>query len=453
MLQSDWMLSGACADSKPTEKSASDLDNRQDRAELQPSRILLLEDSPDDEELVRRILQREWPRLELLVVRTRLEFEAVLKRGDFDVILSDYHIPAYSGGEALAHSIELRPAIPFIFISGVMREDLAVESLKAGATDYVLKDRLARLTPAIRRALGEARERARRQRAEHSRHLSELELARSNRVLQRRTEEIQRFYHTLSHELKTPLTVATEFISIVMDGLAGPFTGRQRELLGIAREGCNQLRRCLDDLLDTTRLDTGKLGLVLKPVSLAKLARWSASALQPACERKQVTIQVAASDELPLVSADEQRILQVLANLLTNAIKHTPSGGKICVKVEQPNPGTLRVTVSDTGRGIPAEEQDRIFERLYQIHAGDASSEQGIGLGLYLCRELVQLHGGQIGVESAPEKGSSFWFDLPAMEQPQARSRHRATPMATLAEKRRTSPRMHFYETNTDRGR
>src|SRR5213078_2881824 len=118
--------------------------------------------------------------------------------------------------------------------------------------------------------------------------------------------------------------------------------------------------------------------------------------------------------ELPDVPLDESRITQVLTNLLNNAIKFTPPKGRIVVKVRcASRDALLQVSVIDTGCGIPKEEQERIFDRLYQVKAGDATTQQGVGLGLYLCRELVQLHGGSIFVESALHKGSTFSFVLP----------------------------------------
>src|SRR5207248_4380619 len=141
-----------------------------------------------------------------------------------------------------------------------------VEALKKGAADYVLKDRLARLVPAIRRALQEAQERARRRQAEEQVQHIQTELEQTNRDLLRKNEEIQNFYHTLSHELKTPLTSAREFISIVMDGLAGDLNETQLEYLGLARESCNQLRICINALFDATRLETGKFALQFKPI-------------------------------------------------------------------------------------------------------------------------------------------------------------------------------------------
>lgn len=512
-----------------------------------PRRLLLLEDDPNDKYLICRSLIGEWPRCEVVSVSSEADFKSALQPGNFDLILSDYSIPGFDGLDALAAARAQCPEVPFIFVSGAINDEIAVESLKAGATDYVLKDRPARLVPAIRRALGEAEARARRERlqaqlrqteeryralinsvdgivwqadlpslrftfvseqaerllgypvsrwleepdfwqqhihpddreravklfsqfsaeqkyhnfeyrmlsadgsvvwlrdivsirakpgeamhvlgimvnitprkqAEAGRAESQAKLEQTNKDLRRKNEEIQNFYHTLSHELKTPLTSAREFISIVMDGLAGSLNETQLEYLGLARESCDQLRICINDLLDATRLETGKLALQLKPVSLATLLQRIVATMKPMAAGKRIFLRQEAAPELPEVSLDEHRITQVITNLLSNAIKHTPAGGEINLTASQPreNGELVQISVSDTGCGIPAEERERIFHRLHQVKAGDATTDQGVGLGLYISRELVLLHGGNIWVESEPGKGSTFHFVLPRSQQ------------------------------------
>lgn len=380
--------------------------------------LLYLEDNADDVLLLRLKLSKEWPECDTRVVSNEADFLAALKESKFDLVLADYRIPGFGGLAALALAQEHCPEIPVIFISGIMGEDVAVEALKRGAADYVLKDRLARLVPAIRRALQEAEDRARRSQAEEHVKRIQTELEQSNRDLLRKNEEIQNFYHTLSHELKTPLTSAREFISILIDGLAGPLNSRQLEYLGIARQSCDQLRVCINDLLDATRLETGKLAIHLKPASLSTLIRRVVTAVTPTAVEKKIVLTADVQPDLPELPLDEHRMTQVITNLLNNAIKFTPAGGNIAIKAADApeRPELVQISVTDTGCGIPAAEQSRIFDRLYQVKAGDATSEAGVGLGLYLCRELVQLHGGEISVQSQPGQGSTFSFVLPKSE-------------------------------------
>jgi PAS domain S-box-containing protein len=508
-----------------------------------PNRLLLLEDNPDDTTLLTRHLAATWPQCEIMAVTNENDFRAALNAGGFELILSDYVLPRFEGLTALALAREQCPDIPFLFVSGAIGDEVAVESLKAGATDYVLKDRQARLVPAIQRALEQAEATARRKQletqlrqgeeqyrtlvnsvdgivwqaelpslrftfvsqqaerllgypveqwlrepefwqqhihledreraialctrlnpkhqfenfeyrmlaadgrvvwlrdivsvraepgqgqqiqgimvnitprkqAETARQQIREKLERTNQDLRHKNEEIQNFYHTLSHELKTPLTSALEFISIIMDGLAGPVNETQSEYLGIARESCNQLRVCINDMLDATRLETGKLAIELKPVCLAALAQRVLATMSPKAAKKSITLRQEVQPGLPEVKVDEHRMTQVITNLLNNAINYTSPGGQIVLKAQEA-PGhqeLVQISVSDTGAGIRKEEQERIFDRLYQVKTGDASTEHGVGLGLYICRELVQLHGGNIWVESEPGKGSTFSFVLP----------------------------------------
>jgi PAS domain S-box-containing protein len=261
-----------------------------------------------------------------------------------------------------------------------------------------------------------------RQKAREKMRRMQTELEQSNRDLQRRNQEIQTFYHTLSHELKTPLTSAREFVSIVIDGLAGPLNETQLEYLGIAKESCDQLRLYVNDLLDVTRLETGKLSLDIQAVPLAALIERVVEMLAPAAAGKGVSLSCDSQPDLPAVPIDKQRILQVLTNLTTNAIKFTPAGGQIRLSLSQgtADPECLQVAVRDTGRGIPKDQLDLIFNRLYQVNEGDRAAESwsGLGLGLYICQELVQLHGGRISVESELGQGSTFTFTIPKRHEP-----------------------------------
>jgi signal transduction histidine kinase len=377
--------------------------------------LLLLEDDPNDAELLRMSLVREWPACQVVLVHDQPGFETALNMDRFDLILCDYRLPGYDGLSALAWARQVAPGVPVIFVSGGMGDGVADESLRAGATDYVLKDRLARLAPAIRRALKEREERTRRELAEAAMLRVQARLAQTNKDLLRKNEEIQSFYHTLSHELKTPLTAAREFISITMDGLAGPLNEKQLEYLGVAHASCNQLRMCINDLFDATRLETGKLALDLHSGSLASIAQDVVRAMGREASRKTIALELELAQGLPEVPLDEHRMTQVVTNLLANAIKYTPPGGRIVIKVEEVagSPEVVQLSVADSGCGIEQEKQERIFDRLYQVQTGDATTEQGVGLGLYLCRELVHLHGGSIWVDSEPGRGSTFSFVLP----------------------------------------
>jgi signal transduction histidine kinase len=171
----------------------------------------------------------------------------------------------------------------------------------------------------------------------------------------------------------------------------------------------------INDLLDATRLETGKLDIELKPASLKAIIQRAITMIQPEAAAKKIYLNAELDGNLPNAAVDQSRILQILTNLLNNAVKFTPEGGSIVVKLgpDPKRPEAVQISITDTGCGIPKDQVERIFDRLYQVKAGDLAPKGGIGLGLYLCRELVLLHGGNIWVESELGKGSTFSFVIP----------------------------------------
>jgi signal transduction histidine kinase len=217
----------------------------------------------------------------------------------------------------------------------------------------------------------------------------------------------------LSHELKTPLTAAREFVSILLDDLAGPLTDTQRDYLGIAKESCDQMTMGLNDLLDVARLDTGKLQIDPSPYAIGVVVQRAVLSLTPMAQEAGIDLQHRLPPDLPELSFDARRIMQVLTNLIVNALKFTPAGGQVIVEATDAPDGSILVSVRDTGRGIAPEQCAHIFERLYQARTHDEVFEGGLGLGLYICQEVIKLHRGEIWVESIPEQGSTFFFTLP----------------------------------------
>jgi PAS domain S-box-containing protein len=263
-----------------------------------------------------------------------------------------------------------------------------------------------------------------RKRAEKKMHNIQAQLEQTNRNLTKRSQEIQYFYHTLSHELKTPLTAAREFVSLVIDGLAGELNATQLNYLGIAKKSCTELAVYINDLLDATRLDTGKLHIELKAVSLAAIIQRAIAVMEPVAARKKIRLSEELDTDLTDVMVDESRIMQILTNLLNNALKFTFEGGEIIVKLAEYSKSSecVQISVTDNGCGIPKDKIDNLFHRFYQIKNGDATPEKGVGLGLYLCRELVLMHRGSIWVESALGKGSTFSFTIP--KEPATKTAH-----------------------------
>jgi signal transduction histidine kinase len=214
---------------------------------------------------------------------------------------------------------------------------------------------------------------------------------------------------TVAHELRTPLTSLRMAVHLCAEEAAGPISEKQADLLFAAREDCERLQRIVDDLLDLSRVEAGRMELQRGPVSAGALLGDAVAQAHAVADAGHVQLEAQSPPPDALVLADAARIQLVLANLVSNAIRHTPSGGRVAVAARQ---GRDAVTfeVRDTGEGIPAQHLDRIFERFYRVPGARSGAT---GLGLYLSREIVRAHGGEMGVESVPGQGSRFWFTLP----------------------------------------
>ena len=253
----------------------------------------------------------------------------------------------------------------------------------------------------------------------------QVHLEESNQALERRNQEIQRFYHAASHELKTPLTAAREFSSLLIDEVPGQLNEDQSEYLGYVLESCDQLTRYINDMLDLSRMETGKLAIQPEPTDLHGLLTRMLDVLEPSVAKEEIHLVSQIPDDLPLVMADEQRICQVLGNLVNNSVKFTPPGGVVTVSARfHPTDSSLvEVSVRDTGIGIDHGDQEHVFERLFQTGlesntAQDSNSRAGLGLGLSICREIVELHNGTIRVDSAVGEGAIFTFTLKLVSNP-----------------------------------
>jgi len=219
----------------------------------------------------------------------------------------------------------------------------------------------------------------------------------------------------VSHELRTPLTAVYQFVTILLDEIAGELNSEQKEYLGIALRNVKQLQAMVGDLVEAARADGGKLAIHPRGVSLARLMYETAGSFLTNMRARSITLAEDIPEDLPLVHVDPQRLKQVLTNLIDNAIKFTPENGRISVRARhcEDDESLVRISVTDTGCGISADNARRIFDRLYQEERALATNRKGLGLGLHIAKELVLRHGGQIWVDSEMGKGSTFHFTLP----------------------------------------
>lgn len=220
------------------------------------------------------------------------------------------------------------------------------------------------------------------------------------------------FISMVSHELRTPLTSIKGFVTALLDGRAGELNDKQRRFLSISREQSNLLLALINDLLDLTRAESGRMEMNINRISVADILQDVANAVRPMIESKTLEFQLEIDEALPPLWADAKRITQVLQNLLSNAVKFTPTGGKIrldAVQMEE----EIVFSVTDSGIGISLEEQEQIFEPFYQVENIEIRRTSGTGLGLAIVKRIVTAHGGHVELESQPGVGSTFRVHLP----------------------------------------
>jgi signal transduction histidine kinase len=226
----------------------------------------------------------------------------------------------------------------------------------------------------------------------------------------RRFEELKNdLVATVAHEFRTPLTSLRMAVHLCTEGAAGPLTDKQAELLHAAREDCDRLQAMVDDLLDLSRIESGRVELFPLPTPVSTLIDSAVQDHKGEADAAGVNLTVDSLLPVVRVLADHERIGHVFSNLIGNALRHTPKDGAIKLSAEVAK-NAVRFIVTDTGKGIPREYQGRIFEKFFRV---PDVGPKGTGLGLFITREIIRGHGGDIGVESETGKGSTFWFTIP----------------------------------------
>lgn len=364
------------------------------------TRVLLIEDNPGDADLIRlRLIESSSP-VDVSCAQRLSDGLDSLAQLRPSVVLLDLNLPDSQGAETFRKVLAKAPDVPVVILSGQDDESMAIKALHLGAQDYLVKGAYGR---------GEL-DRAMRHAMERQALLRSLEMSRKQQL-----EFKNRFLSHVSHELRTPLTCIHQFVTILLDGLAGEISPEQREHLGTIFRSVNQLGAMVRDLLEASRAESGKISLSRRCISISDLISTAVAMMQAIAKEKLVGLEVKIDVTPPFVHGDPDRILEVLINLIDNGIKFTPENGSITVQATrvQTDPDFVCVSVTDTGCGIEPEARALIFERLYQASDAIDDGRKGLGLGLYITKELVDLHGGQIWVASEPGQGSTFSFTLP----------------------------------------
>lgn len=244
------------------------------------------------------------------------------------------------------------------------------------------------------------------------------------------TQMKNEFVSTVSHELRTPLTSIKGYIDLILDGEAGEINEIQHEFLSIVKENSDRLVELINDMLDISRIESGRIVLKVQPLDLAERIDGAVNTFRAVLDQQGRKINVELPDDLPKAAGDPDRIGQVLINFISNAIKYSPAGGDVDVRAFGVDEA-VRVAITDHGIGIAPEDQARLFTKFYRVDSSLTREIGGTGLGLSICKSIIELLGGRVGVESEPDAGSTFWFELPLASAQLVRTPSLEGPLGT----------------------
>ena len=355
-------------------------------------RVLMVEDDADDAELVLRALRNGGFETTHDVAQTREIFTLKIRSAPYDIVLADYNLPQWEGLESIDVLREQGLDIPVVLVTGSLGEVRAVECIKRGAANYVLKDHLARLPLIVRAALEE-----RRLRLEHRQ--AQEELLRSNR-------DLEQFAYVASHDLQEPLRMVAIFTQMLAERFRGKLDEETDRYMGFVIEGATRMQAMIEDLLAFSRIGRG--GIQRVAIDCEQVLQKALGNLAGAIEESGARTNY---EVLPVVVADPGLLLQLFQNLIGNAIKfRSPEPPRIHVSAREKSTEWV-FAVRDNGIGISPEYAENIFVIFRRLHT--RQEYPGNGLGLAICKKVVEQHGGRIWVESQPGQGSTFLFTLP----------------------------------------
>jgi signal transduction histidine kinase len=362
-------------------------------------RALLVEDNPLDAALALRALYKDGFDVTADVVQEEIAFTNALRAHPPEVVLADYNLPNWKGMEVLDVLRREGLDIPMILVSGALGDVTAVECIRQGATDYVLKDGLARLPEVIRRALREKTERT-------LRHQVEKDLAEKVDELARSNADLEQFAYVASHDLQEPLRMVTAYTQLLAERYRGKLDENADKFIGYAIEGAQRMQVLIQDLLAFSRVgrkeacESVECNAVMKEV------------LQTLAAAIQENGAVVNHGELPAVWANHTQVAQVFQNLIGNAIKFRGKQPPVVSVQAEKLRQQWQFSVSDNGIGIASEYAENIFVVFQRLHA--RTEYPGNGIGLAICKKIVERDGGKIWVESGAGSGSTFKFTLPS---------------------------------------
>jgi signal transduction histidine kinase len=358
-----------------------------------PLRFLLVEDNPADVELIECELRRAGFEFTSAVVQTPEDFTRELRAMPPHVVLADYNLPQWRGIEALEILGREGLHVPLILVTGALGDVTAVDCIKRGATDYVLKGALTRLPVAIRRALQEKNLREQRKRAEEN--------------LERSKRDLALYAHVASHDLQEPLRMVVSYTQLLAARYRGRLDEDADKYIGYAVDGALRMKTLLHDLLAVSQLVQTETDCGNTECNAAL-----ADALENLHGPIEESGAVVTHDRLPAIAAERMHLVRLFENLIGNSIKFRgKEAPTIRVSAEKQGAEWL-FAVADNGIGVLPQYQDRIFVLFQRLHT--RAEYSGNGVGLAICKKIVEHHRGRIWVESEPGRGSTFQFTLPA---------------------------------------
>ena len=355
-------------------------------------RALLVEDEAADVELALRALRHGGFEATADVAQTAEEFTSLVRKNSYDVILADSKLPNWNGMESVEVLRREGLDIPVILVSGALGEQTAVECIKQGAADYVLKDQMTRLPESVRRAMREKKLREDHKQAQE-------ELARSNR-------DLEQFAYVASHDLQEPLRMVATYTQLLAERYQGKLDDSADKYIHYAVDGALRMQKLVQDLLAFSRV--GRQGMALGSTDCNVVVQAALQNLEAAILESGAAVK---PDQLPVVMADGSQLAQVFQNLIGNAIKFHGSGAPVIKVRAEAKAREWIFSVEDNGIGIAAEQVEDIFVIFRRLHTREEYS--GNGIGLSICKNIIEHHGGRIWVESEPGQGSTFKFTIP----------------------------------------
>ncbi|HEU4597258.1 MAG TPA: ATP-binding protein [Pyrinomonadaceae bacterium] len=326
------------------------------------------------------------------------EFDLASKPGEGTRVNVVKWLPPVEGAEVRKRVAELRALIT------TEEDDSALEELSRQNRDLVQ----------VLSELEEKREQLERLNGELE--ASNRELNEANAKLRELSEMKEEFLALTTHDLRSPLTVISGVINFFTSGRLGDLTPEQKNMVSMMERNTQSLIELVNDLLDASKLESGTMRLDLASIELGGLVQELHEGMIPMAREKEITLEESVPEDLPPLSADRPKLRRVLVNLLSNALKFTPKGGRVEVSATVEG-RFVRVSVADSGVGIAPEDMERLFDKYEQARSRATRSEKGTGLGLYITRQLVELHGGTIEAHSELGKGSTFSFTIPTAEE------------------------------------